>query len=85
MQIEKKPSHKALILAHLQKNGTITKAQAYKPEFNWCMCLAQRIYDLRKEGWLIVKEEPREKGKNYAVYRLLGRVEEGGPDNDTFK
>lgn len=85
MQIEKKPSQKALILAYMQKNGTITPNQANSSQCNWCMRLAARVSDLKKDGWLIVKEEPREKGKNYAVYRLLGRVEEGGPDNDTFR
>lgn len=85
MQIEKKPTHKALILAYLQKHGTITKVQAYTPQINWCMNLPQRIKDLRDDGWLIVSEKPRQKGAHYVVYRLLGRVEEGGPDNDTFR
>ena len=43
--------------------------------------------DLRNEGWLIIKERPRVKGARYAVYRLMGRVDdfEGGVNNDTFR
>lgn len=83
MLIERKPTHKEIILAHMQAHGTITKAEAWD---NYRFGdTTQRVKDLRADGWLIVSEKPRQKGKNYAVYRLLGRVEEGGPDNDTFK
>lgn len=87
MNIERRPSHKKLILEYLQKHETITKVQAYTPEVGWCMVLPQRIMDLRDEGWLIVTEMPRVKGQHHAVYRLLGRIdeEEGGVTNDTFK
>lgn len=82
MQIEKR-SQKAEILNWLQKLGTITPKDA--EALCGCMRLAARISDLRADGWLIVTEAPRVKGARYAAYRLLGRVEEGGPDNDTFK
>lgn len=83
MLIERKPTHKEIILAHMKEFGTITKAEGW--DLYHFGDTTQRIKDLRADGWLIVSESPRIKGKNYAVYRLLGRVEEGGPDNDTFK
>ena len=83
MIIERKPTHKEIILAHMKEHGTITKAEAWdRYRFG---DTTQRVKELREDGWLIVSEKPRIKGKNYAVYRLLGRVEEGGPDNDTFR
>ena len=85
MLIERKPTHKEIILAHMKEHGTITKAEAW--DLYRFGDTTQRIKDLRADGWLIVSESPRIKGKNYAVYRLLSdeKITEGGPDNDTFK
>lgn len=81
---ENKRSQKTEILNFLQRGYTITPKDAI--ELCECYRLSARIADLRKEGWLIVKETPRVKGAHYAVYRLLGREdEEGGLTNDAFK
>lgn len=83
MEAEKK-SQKAHILNWMMHGYTITPKDAI--ELCQCYRLSARIADLRKEGWLIVTEAPRAKGAHYAVYRLLGRVdEEGGLTNDAFK
>ena len=78
-----KRSQKYEILRWLQTCDTISPKDAL--ELCGCFRLSARIKDLREEGWLIVTEKPRIKGAHYAVYRLLGRVEEGGVNNDTFK
>ena len=79
-----KISQKTHILNWMMHGYTITSKEARK----LCGCdrLAARISDLRADGWLIVTEKPHAKGARYAVYRLLGRVdEEGGLTNDSFK
>lgn len=82
--MREKRSQKAEILNWLQHLGTITPKDAL--ELCGCFRLSARIADLRSEGWLIVTEQPRIKGAHYAVYRLLGRIdEEGGITNDSFK
>lgn len=79
-----KISQKTHILNWMMHGYTITPKDAI--ELCQCYRLSARIADLRKEGWLIVKETPRVKGAHYAVYRLLGREdEEGGLTNDAFK
>lgn len=78
-------SQKAEILKWLQAGYTITRKESVA--LCNCYALPQRIMDLRRDGWLIVKERPRVKGAKYGVYRLLGRIDdyEGGVNNDTFR
>lgn len=82
---ENKFSQKTEILKWLQHGYTITPKEAM--ELCGCYRLSARIADLRADGWLIVTEKPRAKRAKYAVYRLLGRVDEyeGGVNNDTFR
>lgn len=83
MEAEKR-SQKTHILNWMQHGYTISSKEARR--LCGCERLAARISDLRADGWLIVTEKPRVKGAHYAVYRLLGRVdEEGGLTNDSFK
>lgn len=63
-----------MILRHLDEHGTITSLEAV--QLYGCMRLASRIADLRKKGYLIIKDTIRktnDEGKCeycYAEYRL---------------
>ena len=68
-------SQTEMILGHLQAHGTITPIEAM--ESYGCMRLGARIWDLRKAGHTIIRED--ETGKNrygqpvrYARYRMGG-------------
>lgn len=49
-----KKSQKDLILAHIEKYGSITPLEAQR--FYSCMRLGARIWDLRRDGYDIVSE-----------------------------
>lgn len=49
-----KKSQKDLILAHIEKHGSITPLEAQR--LYGCMRLGARIYDLRRDGYDIVSE-----------------------------
>lgn len=49
-----KKSQKDLILAHIEKYGSITPLEAQR--FYGCMRLGARIWDLRRDGYDIVSE-----------------------------
>jgi hypothetical protein len=67
-----KESKKDLILAYLQRNGTITPDEA-RIYCRKCERLAARISELRAEGHNIVTDHKDAAGKpvNYAIYRLV--------------
>ena len=65
-------SKKDLILAYLQKYGSITPDEA-RLFCRKCERLAARISELRAEGHNIVTDNKDNNGKtvNYAIYRLV--------------
>jgi len=70
-------SHKAQILAHLQKGLPITPLDALN--LFGCFRLGARIWDLRHDGWNIKKTTKETTGRDgritrFAEYRLI----EGG-------
>ena len=67
-----KESKKALILAYLQKYGSITPDEA-RIYCRKCERLAARISELRADGHNIVTDNKDNNGKavNYAIYRLV--------------
>ncbi len=67
-----KESKKALILAYLQKYGTITPDEARR-FCRKCERLAARISELRADGHNIVTDKKDKNGNtvNYAIYRLV--------------
>lgn len=65
--------HQSLeILNHLKDNGSITPLEALQRY--GCMRLGARIFELRQKGYSI-KTEISESSKKYAVYKLMGSVE----------
>lgn len=67
-----KESKKALILAYLQKHGSITPDEA-RIYCRKCERLAARISELRADGHNIITDNKDSNGKtvNYAIYRLV--------------
>ncbi len=67
-----KQSKKALILAYLQKYGSITPDEA-RIFCRKCERLAARISELRADGYNIVTDNKDKDGNtvNYAIYRLV--------------
>ena len=67
-----KLSKKELILAYLQKHGSITPDEA-RIYCRKCERLAARISELRADGHNIVTDKKDKDGKtvNYAIYRLV--------------
>lgn len=68
-----KKSQKDLILAHIEKHGSITPLEAER--LYGCMRLGARIWDLRRDGYDIVSEIVEVPTKNggkarVARYRL---------------
>ena len=67
-----KKNQKDMILEHLEKNGSITPLEAQK--LYGCMRLGARIWDLRKDGFEIVRElvevETRSGKARVARYRM---------------
>ena len=65
-------SKKELILAYLQKHGTITPDEA-RVYCRKCERLAARISELREDGYNIVTDKKDKHGNpvNYAIYRLV--------------
>ena len=68
-----KKSQKDLILAHIEKYGSITPLEAQ--QYYSCMRLGARIWDLRRDGYDIVSEivevETKHGGKaRVAQYRM---------------
>ena len=49
-----KKSQKDLILEYMEKNGSITPLEAQR--FIGCMRLGARIWDLRRDGYDIIRE-----------------------------
>lgn len=76
MAITRRETQCDLILRYMDEHGTITSLEAMK--LFGCMRLASRISDLRKQGYLIVKNTIRledENGNfkcNVAEYHLAG-------------
>lgn len=52
---EERPSQKRAILEHLKRFGSIEPLMALR-EYG-CLCLAERIRDLREDGYKIVTEK----------------------------
>lgn len=65
-------SKKDLILAYLQKYGSITPDEA-RLFCRKCERLAARISELRSEGYNIITDNKDKNGNkvNYAIYRLV--------------
>lgn len=67
-----KKNQKDQILEHIEKYGSITPLEAQK--FYGCMRLGARIWDLRKDGYEIVREivevETRSGKARVARYRM---------------
>lgn len=65
-----KTTVKQMILEHLKSGKSITPLEALT-EYN-CLSLAQRVYDLSREGYSINREMVQDKrtGKVYARYSM---------------
>lgn len=64
------PSQKSQIRALLERGESITPLEAFS-KFN-CMCLAERIRDLREDGLKIKTDhEPHRNGGTHARYTLM--------------
>lgn len=67
-----KKNQKEQILEHIEKYGSITPLEAQR--FYGCMRLGARIWDLRKDGYAIVREivevETRSGKAHVARYRM---------------
>jgi hypothetical protein len=61
-------SQKERVLKLLQRGGAITHAKAFT-KLGIC-CLAERIRDLRNDGYDIAAEMVKRNGKRFASYRL---------------
>jgi hypothetical protein len=61
-------TQKEKVLKLLQRGEKITQAKAFKM-FGIC-CLAERIRDLRGEGYDIAGEMVKRKGKRFSEYRI---------------
>lgn len=61
-------THSQLILEHMQANQKISTWQAY--ETYRITCLAQRIFDLRRQGYNIESELVTVDGKTFSNYWL---------------
>ncbi len=61
-------SQKGNVLAYLRKNA-LTPIDALN--LFGCFRLAAVIFDLRKEGYLIITETIRKNGKRFARYKLV--------------